>query len=302
MADEDEDVKGAASSAGQGTSYQVLRMPPTDIIDVVVEISEREVQIEEVALTVIREASLHFHSQGYSSLQTADLHTALMAELNRIISRHDTEQRPRSGVRWRARIGVVADSLTLITGGQALVSFAVGALAERTVISQRSDTGDAAPISMPWPITGMRWLWVRYRSDHFRSYLERFISAIFCLEVDVSDFPKAFDLRSSFTLELRVYPRVGNPEGPMRLPADHISSLALSEEQYGTITFPINNEVRRYLKWSVPAKLIVSPTRKGQPAPRQPWRIIPIRLPFGEQGNPYRPGLSSNPNWPRSRV
>lgn len=162
--------------------YRISTSSPQDIIDITVEFSEEEfrrgINVNDPVETVLRIASLHFQSIGFTSLKTEILRNELTDQLANLLTRQSVDRAnfkddvedalraynesegKKASIRWRSRIGLAADGLSLISAVQTLGGFAFGFVegritSHRPIIASRH--GRMKPLVFPWPVTGLMW-------------------------------------------------------------------------------------------------------------------------------------------------
>lgn len=182
MTDDDPNETVNSSPTSSSASYEITVSPPSDVIDVIVEFStvgtNIDIDTKDIVDAVIKRAWLHYHSIGYNRLNTDELREQLTMQLSQLIS-DSTGSEPNAKasnrVKWRARISLAADELSLILGGLTIGGFALG-VRERTLTgapSVRDQPNDSEsddqpyypvphdepaqlePLIIPWPIVGL---------------------------------------------------------------------------------------------------------------------------------------------------
>lgn len=170
---------GSVPSHAEDLAFQVSVQAPVDICDIAVVFSQTgltgDIRATDAVEAVIRKASLHFQSIGYSSLRVELLREQLADQLERLLAGESSQQADvrgvvmdalntykeeeskRLAVRWRSRIGLAADGFTLVSMAQAAAGFIAGTLLGGASAGSGKSYGEDRTLILPYPLKGLHW-------------------------------------------------------------------------------------------------------------------------------------------------
>jgi hypothetical protein len=159
--------------------YQISINTSSDFVDFAVELPYTKEQPPDAigpVNMVIQVASTHFNNIGYPSVDIGSLKAELVSELREVIKAemgqleirnpvHEgitdyfEQEAQKPSVRWRSRISLAADGLSLVLAAQTIGAFALGALTDRFIRggSGSENKAQAVAPTFSWPVVGVKW-------------------------------------------------------------------------------------------------------------------------------------------------